>query len=57
MQRGGFWEGVLVDGVEEMFCERAHSERREATDGEKRPREANSNDTPERRQRVKLCVH
>lgn len=42
------------------FRERAHSERREATDGEKRPREADSSDTPEREGRrwgVKPCVH
>lgn len=30
---------------------REHSERHEATDGEKRPREADSSDTPERERR------
>lgn len=30
------------------FCESAHSERHAATDGERRPIEADSSDTPER---------
>ena len=56
--RGGCWS--MMGWWRKCFRERAHSERREATDGEKRPREADSSDTPERGGRrwgVKPCVH